>query len=69
MYSAVRNGFFDISEKIIGVEVDLLKNVPLVIGLAGGIDKKDCILAALRGGYINVLVTDELTALSIINSN
>lgn len=59
----------DISERIIGIQIDMLKSVPLVVGLAGGIDKKDCILAALRGGYINVLITDELTALSIINTN
>jgi DNA-binding transcriptional regulator LsrR (DeoR family) len=37
-----------------------------VIGIAGGLNKVEAILGALRGGYIKILITDELTALKIV---
>ncbi|PVF13638.1 transcriptional regulator LsrR, partial [Yersinia pestis] len=36
-------------------------------GVAGGVEKADVIVAALRGRYVNALVTDEVTARAIIN--
>ncbi|EMW7733207.1 transcriptional regulator LsrR, partial [Yersinia enterocolitica] len=41
-------------------------NIPTVIGVAGGVEKSEAIVAALKGKYVNALVTDELTARSII---
>ncbi len=38
-----------------------------MIGVAGGVEKADVIVAALRGRYVNALVTDEVTARAIIN--
>ncbi len=39
-----------------------LFRIPVRIGVAGGPGKVEPILGALRGGYVNVLITDALTA-------
>ncbi len=44
---------------------DLLK-IPFRMGVAGGEGKAVPILGALRGGYINMLVTDEITARQLL---
>lgn len=43
---------------IIGLDINKLKKLPLSIGVAGGIDKLRAIKGAIRGRYINVLITD-----------
>ena len=58
----LRNG---ISERILAVELEDLKRIPDVIGVAGGPSKVQPILACLRGGHINTLITDEETALLV----
>jgi len=45
-----------------------LINIPIRIGIAGGSGKIDAILGALRGQYINILVTDDLTASEILRA-
>ncbi len=42
----------------IGMTNAQLRRVPQVIGIGGGLEKADAILAALRGGWIHTLVTD-----------
>jgi lsr operon transcriptional repressor len=37
-----------------------------VVGVSGGITKAEAILAALRSGILNVLITDEATAKAIM---
>ena len=44
---------------------DLMK-IPVRIGIAGGPGKVNAILGALRGEYINILITDEHTAQSLL---
>ena len=39
------------------------------IAVAGGFDKVPAILAALRGGYVNVLITDAATGRGILNAD
>ncbi len=41
----------------------------LVIAVAGGRDKRDAILGAMRGRFANVLVTDEETAEALLESS
>lgn len=53
-------------DRIIGLTLDDLKRVPISIGAAGGIEKCRAIAGALRGRYINCLVTDLRTAEAII---
>ena len=49
-------------DRRIGVELADLKNIPKVIGVAGGVHKAEAILGALRGGFLDVLVTNEIAA-------
>ncbi len=62
--------FFDIeggeqasafTSRIVGIELDDLRGAAYAIGVAGGADKVAPLLGALRGGFINVLVSDERT--------
>jgi lsr operon transcriptional repressor len=50
----------------IGIELADLANIPKVVGVAGGGHKADAILGALRGGFLDVLVTNEHTALRLL---
>lgn len=67
--------FFDLSghphpspfeERVVGIELDDLRQANLSFGVAGGPDKVAPLLGALRGGYINGLVTDEQTARELL---
>lgn len=52
----------ELNERIIGISIENLKKIPIVLGVAGGISKHEAILAAVKGRYISVLITDEKTA-------
>ncbi|HUZ27542.1 MAG TPA: sugar-binding transcriptional regulator [Streptosporangiaceae bacterium] len=67
--------FFDASGKVvslpihdrrIGIELSDLVGIPKVVGVAGGLHKAEAILGALRGGFLNVLVTNEHVALRLL---
>jgi deoxyribonucleoside regulator len=47
-----------LSERIIAMPVKELFRVPYSIGIAGGELKAEAILGAIRGKYINILITD-----------
>jgi DNA-binding transcriptional regulator LsrR (DeoR family) len=55
-----------INERVIGVNVEDLRKVNKVVAIAHGKHKVESILAALGGGYINVLITDEQTAQDLV---
>jgi len=50
----------------IGISLDDLRKIPRRLAVAGGEVKKEIILAALRGGFITILVTDESTAFYLL---
>ncbi|MGS0685488.1 sugar-binding transcriptional regulator [Nakamurella sp. GG22] len=52
----------DFDELILGVTPDQLRQADRRLGVAGGPSKYQAIRAALVGGWINVLVTDSVTA-------
>jgi len=52
--------------RMMSTTLDELKKLDNVIGTAGGPEKVEAILAALRGGYLNVLITDEDTASALL---
>lgn len=52
--------------RLIGISVEDLKNIPIRIGVAGGIPKVEPIVGALRGHFINYLVTDSITAMEVL---
>lgn len=54
-----------IDERIVRISQERLKNVKNIIGIAFGERKVKVILGALRGRFINMLITDEETARSI----
>jgi DNA-binding transcriptional regulator LsrR (DeoR family) len=58
----------EICGRIIGLDLEQIKRIPRVIGAAGGVEKVEVIRAALQGQLINVLVTDEQSALLLLNS-
>ena len=53
------------SERLIATPFEVLRQIPLTIGLAVGADKVAGIIAAARAGYVNALVTDVVTAAAI----
>lgn len=56
----------EINERIIGIGLDQLKRVPKVVGVSGGPDKLAAIRGALAGHLIDVLITDSITAVSLL---
>ncbi len=55
-----------INRCIIGQDLDSLKQIPMVIGIAGSMMKASVILGCLRGGYLDALITDAATASRIL---
>ena len=55
-----------IHDRRIGIELSQLASIPKVVGVAGGLHKAEAILGALRGGFLDVLVTNELVALRLL---
>jgi len=53
--------------RTVAIPLEDIRQMYNVIGVAGGVEKADAILGALRGHFINILITDEKTALKIIN--
>jgi deoxyribonucleoside regulator len=51
-----------LDERTIGINLEQLKKIPYVVGLAGGSFKTEAIAAALRGKLVNILVTDANTS-------
>ncbi len=57
-----------LDDRLIAIEWDALKQIPLVVAMAAGLDKRDAILGALRMGVMDVLVTDEATARAVLRA-
>jgi DNA-binding transcriptional regulator LsrR (DeoR family) len=57
----------ELDERIIGLTLDETRRLRRVIGVAGGQEKVEVIRAALRGGLIDVLVTDGRTAQMLLD--
>ncbi len=53
-------------QRVIGIDLVMLRRAPRVVGIAGGAEKVNAILASLRGKWINVLITDRQTAERLI---
>jgi lsr operon transcriptional repressor len=55
-----------IHDRRIGIELSDLAQIPKVVGVAGGLHKTAAILGALHGGFLDVLVTNELAAIRLL---
>lgn len=56
----------EIDDRIIGLTIKQLLNIETRIGIAESLDKVESIIGALRGKYINVLITNQSTADAIL---
>jgi DNA-binding transcriptional regulator LsrR (DeoR family) len=54
--------YSEIDERVIGISLEQLKQIPHVVGITGGPQKEDVVCGVLRGRWINALVTDQITA-------
>lgn len=58
---------FSLHKHLISTDINLLKSLNQVVAVAGGLEKREAIIGALKGGYIDVLITDETVAKSLID--
>ena len=56
-----------LDQRVIGMSLADIKNTPRSIGIAGGKRKVEAILASLRGNYLDILITDNITAEIILD--
>jgi deoxyribonucleoside regulator len=54
------------NERVIALELEKLKKIPLVIAVASGLEKVEAIKAALEGKLVHVLITDQVTANALV---
>jgi len=57
----------ELNGRIVGLDPAELRKIPVVVGVAAGAPKAEAILGAIRGKYINALVTDEAAGLGILS--
>jgi deoxyribonucleoside regulator len=55
-----------LNRRVISLSLENVKRIPYVVAVACGYPKRKSILGALRGGYINALATDDITAEAIL---
>ena len=60
------NHDYDINHRIIGIDLDHLRQIPNSIAIARGILKAHSILGVLNGRFVKVLATDDVTARAVL---
>lgn len=58
-----------ISDRVIAVDLELLRTAPRVVGVAGGAQKLAAIRGAILGGWVNVIITDRTTAEQLLGAD
>ncbi|MBU3172475.1 sugar-binding transcriptional regulator [Clostridium estertheticum] len=58
----------NIEHRLIATPLPTISSLNNVIGVAAGDDKVDAIKAVLKGGYIDILITDESTAINLLEN-
>jgi len=53
-------------DRIISIELDYLKKIPGVVGVAAGAERAAAVAAAMRGGFIKSLLIDESGAQALL---
>jgi len=54
------------NDKLIAISPEDLKRIPVAIAVAVGEEKAETITTAAKGGFFNILITDEVAAISIL---
>ena len=57
---------YAINDRVIGIDLEDLRAIPRVVAVARGLPKAQSILGALRGKFLTVLATDDLTARAVL---
>lgn len=58
----------DLDARVIGIRLESMRKLGRRVGIAGGSEKFAAILGALRGRFINTLITDTYTARGLIEA-
>lgn len=58
---------FKNDNNVIGIDIHKLRKVPCSVGIAGGLEKLPAIQGAIRGRYINTLITDVRCAKALVS--
>ena len=56
----------ELDERVIGLTLEELSKIDIVVAIAGGAVKFKAIQGALRGHFVNVLITDHVTAQKLL---
>lgn len=59
----------EMDSRTIGISLDELKKIKNTIGVGGGKKKIDAIYAALKGGVVNVIITDYDAAIGVLSKS
>ncbi len=59
----------ELEDRLMSTPLEELRKLDNVIGVAGGTRKAEAILAALRGRYLDILITDEETARLLLEAS
>lgn len=59
----------DLDDRVLGIEPETFAKVPRRVGVAGGARKSPAIRAAVLGGWLNVLITDQATATELLTAD
>ena len=57
----------ELDRRVIGIPLEQLRRVERTVGIAGGSRKHVAIRGALRGQWVNVLITDRFTAYTLLD--
>jgi deoxyribonucleoside regulator len=49
----------ELNKRVVGIGLETLRGIETVVAIAGGAEKASAILGAIRGSYIDVLITDD----------
>ncbi len=66
-YFDINGNIYSMSQPRYTIPLDIIRKIPQRMAIAGGFQKVESIIGALRTGLIDVLVTDELTAQLILD--
>ncbi len=58
----------DIDARVVGIAPDVYRAISRRVGIAGGLRKRKAIAAAIKGGWVNVIVTDLATARDLLGT-
>ncbi len=57
-----------LDDRVLTIDLSVLKKLPEVVVLASGNDKTESLIGGARGGYFSRMIIDEIAALSMLNA-